>query len=225
MSRTKEDAIKIVVSCAERYDSELNKRSMLFLCMDKHKRVATFEVSFHSWNYLHLTGLRPSRNMTARRFYERCLDHSLSPHDFDFAEDGTTELKLDVLPHVICKNLKANSIGDFDQHGLQLVTEKLVGGQKACLGFKKGARSDEYIANTLLKGDIRDFATNHLRIIAAFRKEIDAREYHEITYLAKGIDWDSLTLQGRYGVLIERIQQELQPAAPVHDPMNIGQSM
>lgn len=125
-----EDAIKLAVMCAKQYEAELNKKSLLFFCTDKHKRVSTFEASFHSWNYLHLTGLKAmadsdsdNGHLTAKRFYERCLNHSLSPTDIQFSEDGTTELKLDVLPFIICKNLKANSIGDFNQQGLRLFTE------------------------------------------------------------------------------------------------------
>lgn len=225
MGRTKEDAIKIVVSCAERYDAELNRKSLLFLCTDKHKRVTTFEVSFHSWNYLHLTGLKTGNGITARQFYERCLHHSLSPNDIDFAKDGTTELKLDVLPHVICKNLRANSIGDFNQQGLQLVTEKLIGGQKACLGFTREKQSDQYIPNTLLKGDIRDHTTNYLRIVVTFRKALQDSDYQEITYLAKNVDWDTVNFSDQYEPLMQRIVQELQPTVPAQGPVNMGQSM
>lgn len=225
MGRTKENAIKTVVSCAERYDVELNKKSLLFLCTDKHRRVTTFEVSFHSWNYLHLTGLRASGGITAGQFYDRCLHHNLSPNDVDFAEDGTTELKLDVLSHIICKNLKANSIGDFNQQGLQLVTEKLVGGQKACLGFIKEKQSDQYVPNTLLKGDIRDYTSHNLRIIVTFRKAIQDSEYPEITYLAKKVDWGTLTVEDQYKPFMEQVMREISPIEPNQNFMDIGQTM
>lgn len=220
MSRTVEDAIKVVVKCAEQYEAELNKKSLLFFCTDKHKRVSTFEVSFHSWNYLHLTGLKaatdsdPNNPLTAKRFYERCLNHSLSPTDIQFSEDGTTELKLDVLPRIICKNLKANSIGDFNQQGLRLFTEKLVGGQTACLGFTKELQANSYLPNTLLKGDIRQFTNNNLRIIATFRKDLQDFEYQEITYLAKNVKWDALTFPDQYESLKQQIIQTLRSSGP-----------
>lgn len=148
-------------------------------------------------------------HLTAKRFYERCLNHSLSPTDIQFSEDGTTELKLDVLPFIICKNLKANSIGDFNQQGLRLFTEKLVGGQKACLGFTKNLQTNGYLPNTLLKGDIRQLTNNNLRIIATFRKDLQDIEYQEITYLAKKVEWSNLIFPDQYEPLRRQIIQTL----------------
>ncbi len=157
MARTKAEAIKTVVKCAERFEAELNKKNLLLICTDKHRRVSSIELTFHSWNYLHLTGLKSNAALTTQQFYERCLAHRLSPNDFEFSEDGTSKLKLDILPHVICKNLMANSIGDFNGKSPRLFPEKLAGGQKACIGFNIDGNSDEYVPNTLLKGDIRGY--------------------------------------------------------------------
>ena len=205
MARTKADAIKTVVECAERFEAELNKKNLLLICTDKHRRVSSIELTFHSWNYLHLTGLKSSAALTAQQFYERCLAHRLSPNDFEFSEDGTSELKLDILPHVICKNLMANSIGDFNGKSPRLFTEKLAGGQKACIGFTIDGNSDEYVPNTLLKGDIRDYINNPQRIIAVFRKPIQHDLYEEITYLAKKINWKDIAFPEPYEPLREQI--------------------
>ena len=118
---TKDEAIKIVVQCAQAYQKELDGKSLLFLCTDKHKRVFPFEFSFYGNNYLHLTGLKTpkgadgeSAGLFANNFYQKCLDHKLSPADFEFSEDGTTHMKLEVLPTVIFKNLQAKMIGDYN---------------------------------------------------------------------------------------------------------------
>ena len=55
---TKEEAISIVASCAEKYRDELAGRSLLFICMDKHKRTSCIEFTFDASNYLHLIGLK-----------------------------------------------------------------------------------------------------------------------------------------------------------------------
>ena len=160
---TKQDAIKIVTSCAEQYESELNGRQLLLLCTDKHKKIHTIELTFQSWHFLHLTGLKlvgrfksesNSSELTARDFYSRCLERKLSPEDFDFSKDETSFKKLDVLPLVICKNLHANAIGDFDKQRPRLMTDKLIGGVKACIGFVRD--SDQYVPNTIIKEDIRN---------------------------------------------------------------------
>ncbi len=81
-------------------------------------------------NFLHLTGLKVKKHkynadgientndsddtISAKEFYEKCLAHRLSASDFEFARDGTTPLKLDVLPRLISKNLSATMIGDYN---------------------------------------------------------------------------------------------------------------
>ena len=108
---TKAEAIGIVVRCAQTYKQELDGKNLLFICTDKHKKTIPIELSFYGNNYLHLTGLKAPKSengdiaveLFANDFYQKCLDHKLSPTDFDFAEDGTTHMKLDVLPTVISK--------------------------------------------------------------------------------------------------------------------------
>lgn len=144
MGYTKQQAISIVTSCAKKYQDNLVDKSLLFLCINKHKNLSCIEFTFDASNFLHLTGLklRPTadkdgtkRKPSALEFYNKCLDNKLSVKDFDFAADGTTELKLDVLPLVINKWLSADTIGDFNSPTPQLYTEKLAGGVKACIGF------------------------------------------------------------------------------------------
>lgn len=64
---TKEQAISIVVSCAERYRDELANKNLLFICQDKHKRTTAIEFSFDASNFLHLTGLKIKKHRETQR--------------------------------------------------------------------------------------------------------------------------------------------------------------
>lgn len=204
---TKKEAISIVVSCAEAYRNELEGRSILLLCTDKHKNLIDVEFTFAAENYLHLTGLKVKgrypntegaeptegvEELTAKDFYRRCLAHKLSANDFEMAEDGTTDMKLDVLPSLICKNLSASMVGDFNGQKPKLVTDKLAGGVKACIGFVKDG-SGVFVPNTVLKEDIRFLINGALRVVAVLRKRTNEQAYEEITYVAKKVDWERIS--------------------------------
>ena len=214
MVYTKENAIRIVVSCAEAFQNELDGKSLLFIMVNKHKHASCIEFSFYGYNYLHLTGLKVKRMnnnseqdgagsgvVAANDFYHRCLKHKLSASDFEFAEDGTTHLKLDILPSVINKNLSANMIGDYDSLQPRLYTEKLAGNVHGCIGFVVDKNSGQYVPNTVLKEDIRNCSSNARRIIAIYRKTSDAEKYKEITYLAKNVDWNLIKYPEEYKYL------------------------
>jgi len=208
MGYTKSEALKIVVSCAEKYHAELEGKSLLFITMDKYKRTESIEFSFHGYNYLHLTGLKLNRSsgdpsLTADAFYDRCLSHKLSPSDFQFSSDGSTALKLDVLQYVINKNLAANMIGELGSQKPLLYTEKLAGSVRACVGFVYDADISQYIPNTVLKEDIRDISKNTRRVIAVFRKRTGDKEYAEITYLARKVDWSAIRFPDAYANLLD----------------------
>lgn len=205
---TKEEAVTIVVQCAEKYHTELEGKTLLFICTDKHKQTLPIEFSFYGNNYMHLTGLKSNRrssdsaDLPANDFYQRCLEHKLSIGDFDFSEDGTTHLKLDVLPSVICKNLHASIVGDYNSSKPRLYTEKIVGGIHACMGFIFDGKTSEYVPNTVIQEDARDLTSNAVRVIAVYRKDSSAKTYEELTYKAKKVDWTSMTFPERYEYLL-----------------------
>ena len=212
---TKEEAIQVVTSCARKYADELAGRTLLFVCADKKKEISCFEFAFYPWNYMHLTGLKVLRKdpsaaagagsgkIAAVDFYNRCLAHRLSPKDFEFADDGTTHMKLDVLAAVMNKNLSAKMIGDYDSAKPKLYTEKLAGGTKACLGFSVDKMSGQYVPNTVLNEDIRKYVTNYVRVIAVYRKKAEEERYKEVTYRVKDINWADIQYPDRYDYLSE----------------------
>ncbi len=206
---TKKEAISIVVDCAHKYETELNGKKLLFLCTDKHKKVFAFEFSFHAHNFMHLTGLKantaddPNAKLFANDFYQKCLNHKLSEADFMFAEDGTTQLKLLILPNIICKNLQAKMIGDHNSLKPKLTTDKLAGNIKMCMGFQYNEDDSEYVPNTILREDMRNIISNQLQIIATYRKNIRDEKYQELTYKSPKADWSKIKYPDEYSYLLK----------------------
>ncbi len=223
--RSKKEVISIVTACAEKYHAELEGKTLLFICADKHKRTSLFEFSFFDYNFLHLTGLRTTEmfmkdmkreskegivhtSIPAVRFYEKCLDHRLTESDFELSDKGTTELKLDVLPLLISKNLSANMIGDFSSTHPKLYTEKVAGGKNAYIGFIFDTMSQKYVPNTVIKDDIRKNITNAVRIIATYRKGKTDDHYSECVYAATKVDWDKIKYPEEFSYLSKPVSSD-----------------
>lgn len=208
---TKAEAIAIVVRCAQIYRDELEGKSLLFICTDKHKKTIPVEFTFYRNNYMHLTGLKSPKStegkvstLFANDFYQKCLDHKLSPTDFDFSEDGTTHMKLEVLPIIISKNLQAKMIGDYDSMKPRLYTEKVAGSTNACMGFVFDQKTHEYVPNTVVREDIRELTKTALRVIAVYRKENHSDQYEELTYKAKKVDLSAVEFPEEFAYLKEK---------------------
>lgn len=173
---------------------------------------------------MHLTGLKPAHRiptttefqssrvindkLTASDFYKRCLAHKLSKDDFVFSADGTTSMKLDVLPFIICKNLSANMIGNFNSPHPKLYTEKVAGGTKAYIGFIMDKISKEYVPNTVVKEDIRKNVTDYVRVIAVYRKEYNEKVYKERVYITKKFDWSGIEFPPDFSYLAKQHHEE-----------------
>ena len=191
----KEEALRIILQCAEQYENQLADRNLLILCMDKAKCVHCMETAFSRNNFLHLTGvkLQKSQGLSANGFYNKCINKRLSPREFALADDGTTEMKLRILPQLFTKNLSANIAGDFGARTPVLFTEKLAGSVKGGIGFVLDQKTGYYVPNTVLNVDIRKYIMNPQRVIAVYRKEKRAEQYEEVTYTAKkNIQWDEI---------------------------------
>lgn len=188
---TKEQAVRRVFSCADEYKSNLVNRNLLFMYIKGHK-ISALEVTFRAYHFMHLTGLKTKSKIPAADFFKRCIKRRLSPNDIYFDDNGTTQMKLEVLPILMNKDLSANMICDYDGLKLRLKTDKLVGGKNGCVGFSL-TETGEYIPKTLLSLDIRKDINSYHRIIATYRKNITDSIYTEIVHSAKDIDWDKIT--------------------------------
>ena len=200
MSISKKQALSVVYSGADAYEENLANKSLLFLSVDKHFRTHCMEASFNESNFNHLTRLRTK--LTANEFFSACHDRRLSDKSFWFAPDGTTELKLKVLPAIVKRDLSARMIGSYNDSRPLLYTEMLAGGVNACVGFERDKKNGSYVPNTLLKEDIRKLVVGRpQKIILTCRKGQGDSRYSEAVYAAKDIDWDRLELPTEHAYL------------------------
>lgn len=182
--------VNTLISCSKLYKENLLNKNLLFIVSDKHSRVGEFEVSFFDRNFLHLTGVRYKGS--ASRFFYSCLERKLSERDLIIPDNGTTKLKLEVLPSLLNKNLSANMTGAFNGNRVNLYTEKLVGGTKACVGFLIDEESGVYVPNTILKEDIRKNVSPCQQILATFRKNFNDEIYEELVHKSKNAKWEKM---------------------------------
>ena len=93
----KEQALKIIFQCADKFEKNLANKNLLFVCSDKKMNISTVEVAFIRSNFLHMTGVKfnTGKRLSANEFYKMCLDRRLSLKDFDdmlyFMHDITLE--------------------------------------------------------------------------------------------------------------------------------------
>lgn len=175
----KREALEKIVKCAKMYKNNLAGRVLLFICVDKEGNKESIEFYFDGSNFLHLTGCRAKDGLTAKLFYKKSLSGKLSLDDFELASDGTTALKLQVLPFLMEKNLSAKMIGDYDRRQPRLYTDKLAGNIRGCLGFKEVA-SGKFVPNTVLNVDIRQQAINLKKVVEVYIRNKDVTEYERI---------------------------------------------
>ena len=174
---TKKEALSIVFSCAPLYKENLVDRSLLFITTDKHKNVHCLEVTFDN-------------------------DKRLTEADFEFSTDGTTEMKMRVLPSLMKKNLSAKMLGDYNMSQPKLYTDKIAGSLSACMGFVRDGGEGRFVPNTVLEGDIRTKVKAADRIIATYRKSRSEEQYSEIVFTAKKVEWGKIVLPDEYSYLV-----------------------
>lgn len=181
---TKQEAIKIITRCAKIYDAELNNKNILFVSQGKNS-INYLETRFAANQFKHLTGV--FFNGSSQHFLRLCIDGKLSLKSFNMNPDGTTEMKLSILPNIVSIHKTARMIGDYRHTKPYLITEKLAGGIQGCIGFVKD--NDYYIPNTVLREDIRDLlVVPYAKIIMILSKPITSKVYTDITYKAKNIN-------------------------------------
>lgn len=200
----KRKAIQIMTNAASLYNRNLNDQKVLFLYgsaseIKKQIRIGDcydlplkcYEVAFHRYNFLHLTGAKTNHfNVSsAVYFYEKCLNHRLTESDFYFAKDGSTEQKLSILERMMNIKQNATMIGNFTDHGVKLFTEKAVGNICGCIGFVNDRNTNLNVPNTLLKKDIRDVVAYPLqKVYAVISKGYKEEKYSILEKVDSGID-------------------------------------
>ncbi|MDR0490196.1 MAG: hypothetical protein LBH28_02975 [Oscillospiraceae bacterium] len=216
MSKTKSEALRIVHSGAVAYQNNLVNKNVLFVALN-HGKAEPFETSFLPRNFLHLTGIRTELNSTT--FYRLALRDRVGEHNIAFAEDGTTDKKLDVLQSLMNIQMTARMLGDYDNSQRLLVTDKLAGTVTSAMGFRRDG--DVYMPNTSLKTDMRTITLKPVRRIAAiFVKGFNEEKYCNLTYIAKGLTIDDDVF---IPVIREKVDKEnLKSMLPVPKPSLMG---
>ena len=177
----KSQAIRIITQCAKTYHDELNNKNILFVYTEDHLP-QVLECTFLPRHFLHLTGIQFSGSSS--NFLRLCVEHKLSPHQISLASNGTTEMKLQVLPEMVNIHKTARMIGAYNQSKVMLYTEKLVSSVRGCMGFVTDG--EYYVPNTVLREDIRRITHGCKRMIASFVKDIGQTTYSDVSYIAAG---------------------------------------
>ena len=97
MALEKGKAISIIIEAAHNYDFYLKNRTFMIV-FKSGENIQNVEVTFRSWHFLHLTGLKSK--LTAQKFYKACIDKRLSIRDVSFDNAGKVEQKIQVLPYL-----------------------------------------------------------------------------------------------------------------------------
>ena len=186
------------------YKENLEDQKVLFLyglpkevkkqLQEKRKILSSvqgYEVAFHRYNFLHLTGARLNKKTTvsAIHFYQKCLDKRLTENDFSFAKDGFTGQKLDILERMMLIKKNVTMIGEFTDRGPKLFTEKAAGNVCGCIGFVQDKNTKLNVPNTLLKKDIRDVtAQPTYKVFAVISKHYTEDRYSNLEKVDKSFD-------------------------------------
>lgn len=203
----KRRAISIMTKAAQLYKENLEDQKVLFLFgvpseikkeLQSDEKVLlkmnAYEVAFHRYNFLHLTGVRIKRSeiASAIHFYEKCLGNRLTDSDFSFTSDGSSAQKLDVLEDMMKLKKNITMIGDFTDRGPKLYSEKVAGNICGCIGFVKDKNTSLNVPNTLLKKDIRDVtAIPTQKVYAIFSKGYADSIYGKVEKLDKSINLET----------------------------------
>lgn len=216
----KRRAIQVITKAATLYRDNLEDQKVLFLygLPAEIKReletqnmflssIKGYEVAFHRYNFLHLTGvkLNKTKTVSAIHFYEKCLDKRLTENDFFLAKDGSTGQKLDILESMMSIKKNVTMIGDFTDRGPKLFTEKAAGNVCGCIGFVRDKNTNLNVPNTLLKKDIRDVTAQPVyKVFAVLSKHYTEEKYSVISKIDKSININSCNFGNEIENLIDR---------------------
>jgi len=166
------------------YKNNLSNKCILFVTATDSKSTS-FEALFMPQNFKHLTGA--ASHLSGADFFDLAVRNRLSPNQITLANDGTTDLKLDVLPQLMNIHRTARMVGNYDFSRSLLIADKVAGTVTAALGFIQS--KNFYLPKTALKADVRDITIQSTRrkIAAIFVKQRGDELFSHLTYIAKGM--------------------------------------
>ena len=165
------------------YDENLADKCVLFVT-DSKGNSADFEAQFMRHNFKHLTG-SAAVNIDPEVFYNRAIENRLQPNNIVLSPDGTSSMKLSVLPKLVNIHNTARMVGNYA--GARVVVDKYAGTTASVLGFK--AVNNIYVPLTALKENINDVAdkSSRSRVLAIFTKAVKDSLYTFISYRAHNV--------------------------------------
>ena len=203
----KKDAIKIINQSAKLFQQNMEGKDFLFIYRrTDEKEFKILQAQFYDYNFHHLTGTKLNSIVSsATEFYHKSLTNTLSVNDFEFADDGTTEQKLDVLLEIMNIKASAQMLGDYNGSRINLYTNKVTGNVKGCLGFVKDSRLNTYVPNTVLKEDIRKISPKPVaKVFAIFYKDRIISKYNHLCKLDRSMIFEEYKFLDEIEQLIDR---------------------
>lgn len=211
-------AAGIISQAASIFENQHRSKNLLII-FGEPNHPQYIETKADSKNFLHLTGVVLNKTSilsdipdhqgnVSEIFFEKTLYRKLSPNDFDFKKDGTTEQKLNVLTQALRIASNAKMIGEYSGNRLKLQTDKLAGSVYSCVGFINIGQY--YVPNTVLATDIRQEVHERRRVLAVLSKSIVEEKYSVIESVAKKMDIQ---------LLLSRIEKQVPIAAKLLSPL------
>lgn len=159
------------------------------------EQISLTSIEFNKNNYKHLTGIIAS--LSANKFMDALLGDRLSFDDWDYKNDGTSQLKIRALPQMVELHKNARMIGTYSGNRIYLKSDVCFGGVYCYLGLVVDRNNNNltegiYVPSSLINGNIKEDTNNQERIIAMFRKNKKDTKYKELTYLAKDVSLNQL---------------------------------
>jgi len=199
MKYSKEEARRKVLNCAKQYQNKLlNKKLIIIYRERKDNRIHHIEVAFYDRNYQHLTGLElvdVNGNVLhhqAKNFYRKCIENKLGIDEFQFKQDGTTNLKLAALDSLTDVSKITKITGDYNGGRPYLYVDKIMGGVNFCLGLSQ--EDDVYVPSSALLEDIKKLTDSPSQVLAILEKGISDNIYETVKHVAKGLNLNNLDL-------------------------------
>ena len=199
MKYSKEEARRKVLNCAKQYQNKLlNKKLIIIYRERKDNQIHHIEVAFYDRNYQHLTGLElvdVNGNVLhhqAKNFYRKCIENKLGIDEFQFKQDGTTNLKLAALDSLTDVSKITKITGDYNGGRPYLYVDKIMGGVNFCLGLSQ--EDDVYVPSSALLEDIKKLTDSPSQVLAILEKGISDNIYETVKHVAKGLNLNNLDL-------------------------------
>lgn len=186
------EVLKTILEAANLYRGNLLNKNLLFVYQKQQNQYSNIETVFEPRHFQHFTGTKMIGLKSTVQFFEKCIDNDLGLVDFDIVEDGTTRLKMNVICDLMKIHTVAKMIGDYKGGNIKLVTDKLVGNTRGCMGFIQEEGHRYWVPNTLLEYDMRELIQENQRLMAVYYKGIKEERYNHMSYLAKGIPVDKV---------------------------------